>query len=343
MSATPPLLSVDDLRVHIPLRGGAFGRSREVVRAVDGVSLRLNAGHALGIVGESGSGKTTLARAILRLVAVTSGRVEFAGRDVLALAGRDLRAWRREAQLIFQDPYGSLDPRMTVQAILAEPLRAHSLATSDELSNRVADLLQRVGLQPEHMRRLPRQFSGGQRQRIGIARALATNPRLLVCDEPVSALDVSVQSQIINLLADLRRQSGVALLFIAHNLPVIRQLCDRVAVMYLGRIVEEGPTEAIFENPRHPYTQALLATAPDPHQRRSDRWLALPGEPPSPIRPPAGCAFHPRCPFAEDRCRQERPECEEREGDRPGQMTACHFADRMTANALRARLGADIA
>lgn len=343
MNATGPLLSVEDLTVRIPLRTGAFRRSRDVVRAVSNVSLKLEPGHALGIVGESGSGKTTLARAILRLIPVTSGRVLFAGRDVLAMPPRELRAWRREAQLVFQDPYGSLDPRMTVEHIIAEPLRAHGIAASSAARDKIADLLQRVGLQPEHMHRLPRQFSGGQRQRIGIARALATAPRLLVCDEPVSALDVSVQSQIINLLGDLRRDSGVALLFIAHNLAVIRQLCDEVAVMYLGRIVEYGPADAIFTNPRHPYTQALLAAAPDPRQRRSERWLTLPGEPPSPLKPPPGCAFNPRCPFAEPLCSNERPQCIPRPADSPGQLTACHFAERVTPAALRDRLRADIA
>jgi len=333
-----PLLSVNDLRVHIPVRGSRLGRSREVVRAVDGVSFQLSAGHALGIVGESGSGKTTLARAILRLVAASSGGIEFAGRDLLRMPPGELRAWRREAQMVFQDPYGSLDSRMKVADIIAEPLRAHGLVRGGDPRPQVAELLERVGLQPDHMDRLPRQFSGGQRQRIGIARALATRPRLLVCDEPVSALDVSVQSQVINLLADLRRDAGLALLFIAHNLAVVRQLCDEVAVMYLGRIVEYGPADAVFNQPRHPYSQALLSAVPDAHPQRSRGWLTLPGEPASPLAPPSGCAFHPRCPFTEERCREERPECVPRPGCSPGQLSACHLAERMTPEALVTRL-----
>jgi oligopeptide/dipeptide ABC transporter ATP-binding protein len=326
---TAPLLSVRDLHVHFSLRRGWLGRGHGAVRAVDGVSFSIAPGRSLGLVGESGSGKTTLARAVLRLIPPTSGRVQFAGRDLGGLGVAELRALRRDMQVVFQDPFGSLDPRMTVGDIIAEPLRAHGLARGRAAASRVAELLCGVGLRPEHSARYPREFSGGQRQRIAIARALATSPRLIICDEPVSALDVSVQSQIINLLSDLAGGDRSHLL-ISHNLAVVRQLCDEVAVLYLGRIVESGPADAIFENPCHPYTAALLGCVPRVAPPLGKLELpVLKGEPPSPTPPPRGCRFHPRCPLAEDRCRDDDPPLASRPGTRPGQSSACHFADRV--------------
>jgi len=325
-----PLLDVDDLRVVFKPRNRALLRSPPPVRAVDGISFAMQPGRTLGIVGESGSGKSTLARALLRLIPAESGRIRFDGCDFLALNAADLRRARRHIQVIFQDPFGSLDPQMTVGEIIAEPLRVHGIAAGPDANARVAELLQNVGLLPEYANRYPRQFSGGQRQRVAIARALATSPRLIICDEPVSALDVSVQSQIINLLSDLSRNSGIAYLFITHNFAVVRQIADDVAVMYLGRIVESGPTDAVFENPRHPYTAALLASVPpvDPAARHTPLRV-LSGEPPSPSNPPAGCRFHPRCPLAEARCQTDDPRLEIRPGVRSNQLSACHFSDRV--------------
>jgi oligopeptide/dipeptide ABC transporter ATP-binding protein len=303
-----PLLAVRDLFKHFPLRRGVLRRPADTVRAVDGVSLDLAAGETLGIVGESGCGKTTLGRLVLRLVEPTAGTIRFAGEDLLALDGAALRHKRREMQVIFQDPFGSLNPRLRVGAIVGEGLEVHGLARGAALRARVEQLLERVGLRADAYERYPHEFSGGQRQRIGIARALALEPRLIVADEPVSALDVSIQAQIINLLQDLQEEHGIAYLFIAHDLRVVEHISQRVAIMYLGRIVELADSQSLYANPRHPYTRVLLSAVPeiDPQVRRER--IRLGGEVPSPINPPAGCRFHPRCAFAEARCRTEDPQ-----------------------------------
>jgi len=310
MTAAPgkPLVEARGLVKHFPVGGGFFGRGRDVVRAVEDVSLTVQAGETLGVVGESGCGKSTLGRLLLRLLEPTAGEVEFDGRSLATLSARELRRLRREMQIVFQDPYGSLDPRMRVGAIVAEGIEIHGIARGAEKRAMVERLLAEVGLRPEHADRYPHEFSGGQRQRIGIARALAVGPRFLVCDEPVSALDVSVQAQVINLLADLQRKHGLAYFFVAHDLRVVAHLSHRIAVMYLGRIVEIGSTERLLETPRHPYTRALLSAVPEPDPERRAERMALAGDVPSPIAPPGGCAFHPRCPHAEARCRVERPE-----------------------------------
>ena len=308
-----PILKATGLTKHFPTAGG-------LVRAVSDVDFTLHAGETLALVGESGSGKSTIGRLILRLIEPTAGRVEIDGRELFRLKARALRALRRDVQIIFQDPYGSLNPRMTVGAMLAEPLRLHGLATGSAVEPAVADLMRLVGLQPDQANRYPHEFSGGQRQRVGIARALAVQPRIIVCDEAVSALDVSIQAQIVNLLADLRKARGLSYLFISHDLAIVRHIADRVAVLYLGRIVELAPAAELFAAPRHPYTRALLSAIPaaDPAARR-ERTL-LTGEPPSPINLPGGCSFHPRCPYAIERCRTETPALT---GD--GHGTACHL------------------
>ncbi|GMU82683.1 MAG: ABC transporter ATP-binding protein [Planctomycetota bacterium] len=335
-TADAPLLRVRDLCAWFSIGGGLLGRPRRWVRAVDGVSFDLRLGRTLGLVGESGCGKSTLVRTILRLLPATSGHVEFDGGDLLAARGAALRRLRRDIQIVFQDPVSSLNPRLRVETLVGEALRVHGLVSNRaEMRSRVGDLLSRVGLRADDMRRYPHEFSGGQRQRIGIARALALRPRLLILDEPVSALDVSIQSQILNLLLDLQSEFGLTYLFVAHNLGVVRHFCHDVAVMYLGKFVETAPTERLFADPRHPYTRALLAAAP---RLRSDS--ARPGanahpaattrgEPPSPIAPPTGCAFHPRCPIAEPRCRIEAPELTAFGGDQPPtHQAACFLADR---------------
>jgi oligopeptide transport system ATP-binding protein len=319
-----PLLEVRDLHVHFPTGRGMGQSRRAILRAVAGVSFSLSAGETLGLVGESGCGKTTLGRAILRLIEPTSGQVVFEGEDLTRMGRGELRRRRRGFQMIFQDPYASLDPRMTVSRILEEPLEIHRLSPgASEREGRVRGLLKDVGLGPEQAQRYPHEFSGGQRQRIGIARALAVAPRLIVCDEPVSALDVSVQAQIVNLLADLQKEHGLAYLFIAHDLAVVEHLSQRILVMYLGRIVEAGESRAVCAAPAHPYTQALISAIPvvDPASQR--RRIVLSGDAPSPIQPPAGCPFHPRCPVAEARCRTEVPRFRE---VRPGRWAACHLA-----------------
>lgn len=317
------LLDVENLEVHFPVRAGLFSGVREWVRAVDGVSLTVRAGETVGLVGECGCGKTTLGRAVVRLVEPTAGRILFEGDDVLGLSGAELRRRRRRMQMVFQDPYSSLDPRLTVGDIVGEALDIHGLvATSGARRERIGRLLSDVGLDPAHAQRYPHEFSGGQRQRIGIARALAVEPRLVVCDEPVSALDVSVQAQIVNLLQDLQEEHGIAYLFVAHDLAVVEHISDRLLVMYLGRIVEAGEAQAVCRQPHHPYTQALLSAVPvvDPDAKRAR--ILLGGDVPSPVHPPGGCPFHPRCPVAEARCKAEAPELREIEC---GRRVACHL------------------
>ena len=318
----PPLLQVRNLVKQFPVRGGLLRREVGRVHAVDGVSFDLAPGETLGVVGESGCGKSTTGRCILRLIEPTHGEVTFEGKSVTGAGKADLRALTRSMQIIFQDPYASLNPRMTVGAIIGEGLVIHGLAKSGrQIEQRAAELLTTVGLQPDHMRRYPHEFSGGQRQRIGIARALAVRPGMLVCDEAVAALDVSIQAQILNLFMDLRERLGLTYLFISHDLGVIEHVCDRVVVMYLGRIVESAAVGELFARPHHPYTRALLAEIPRLDLRRT-RFAALAGEIPSPVNPPAGCHFHPRCPYAIARCRSEVPRLRE---VAPGHHSACHL------------------
>ena len=318
------LLEVRNLRVHFPVRHGLFSRARQFVKAVDDVSFTLESGETVGLVGESGCGKTTLGRAIVRLLEPTAGSILFEGEDITALQGADLRARRRKLQMIFQDPYGSLNPHMTVGEIIGEALDIHRLAENAfARQKRIEELLQAVGLDPAHAQRYPHEFSGGQRQRIGIARALAVEPKLIVCDEPVSALDVSVQAQIVNLLQNLQAERGIAYLFIAHDLALVEHISRRVLVMYLGRAVELSDAKSVVRAPKHPYTQALLSAVPvvDPDSKRQR--MILPGDVPSPIDPPGGCPFHPRCPVAEARCRTEPPLLRE---VTPAHWAACHLA-----------------
>ncbi len=302
-----PLLEVKDLRMHFPVRKGVFSRVCGAVRAVDGVSFSIEAGKTLSLVGESGSGKTTTGRALLRLIEPTGGQVLFAGQDVTKAGKEDLRVLRKQMQIIFQDPFGSLNPRMTVFNMLSEILQVHRIAPPTEWRGRVEELLRLVGLPQEAADRYPHEFSGGQRQRVGIARALAVEPKLIVADEPVSALDVSIQAQILNLLEELQERLGLAYLFIGHDLSVVRHISDEVAVMYLGKIVEIGPKERVFENPTHPYTRALLSAAPMAGAGPKHQRIVLQGDVPSPIAPPPGCAFHPRCPDARPECRELGP------------------------------------
>lgn len=317
---TPPLLSVEDLHVHFPLGHG------QVVRAVDGVSFTVGKGETLGLVGESGCGKSTTSRALLRLVPATKGRVTFAGQEVLNLSDATLRPLRRKLQMVFQDPYASLSPRLTVGQIVAEPLEIHGIgATRAEREARVAELLSAVGMAPVAARRFPHEFSGGQRQRIGIARALALEPEFLVLDEPVSALDISVRAQVVNLLADLQEQRGIAYLFVGHDLSLIRHAAHRIAVMYLGRIVEIASANALYENPRHPYTRSLLASVPVPDPTRRRERAPLEGDPPSPVDIPSGCRFRTRCPYAQAICAEKDPALLAI-GDDETHRSACHFA-----------------
>jgi peptide/nickel transport system ATP-binding protein len=319
------LLEVKNLKVHFPVKHGMFSRVHESVKAVDDVSFSIAPGETLGLVGESGCGKTTLGRAIVRLVEPTAGQIFLEGEDITRMGGSLLRARRRKFQMIFQDPYGSLNPRMTVEQIVGEALDIHQLTDSkSSRRKRIAELLAAVGLDPIYAQRYPHEFSGGQRQRIGIARALAVEPKLIICDEPVSALDVSVQAQIINLLRDLQQQHSIAYLFIAHDLAVVEHISRRVMVMYLGKIVETADARAIVREPQHPYTQALISAVPEVDPETKRRRIILPGDVPSPIHPPPGCPFHPRCPIAQmPKCREQFPEFREAAKNH---FTSCHFA-----------------
>lgn len=325
-----PLLRVRDLKTHFSLRkAGLFGRKARVLKAVDGVSFDLAKGEVLGIVGESGCGKSTVGRTLTRLEPATSGEALLDGRDILPLSPSAFRPLRRDIQMIFQDPFASLNPRLTIEQTLAEPVRIHGLAKGREaIRARIADTLAKVGLDPKVMHRHPHEFSGGQRQRIGIARVMIVEPRLVIADEAVSALDVSIQAQVLNLIKDLQRESGISMLFISHDLGVVRHISDRVAVMYLGRIVETAPKALLFNRPAHPYTRLLLASIPRIRPGRQP--VADLGEPGNAAAPPPGCAFHPRCPFATDICRTTRPEIADM-GE--GQSTACHHAGQLLGEA----------
>ena len=340
------LLQVRDLKTHFPIRRGVLSRTVGQVKAVDGVSFDVQPGKTLGLVGESGCGKTTVGRTILRLIPATSGSVHYKGDDFFAHHGEDLRRLRRQMQIIFQDPVSSLNPRMSIGNIIGEPLEVHGIAKGPEKTHRVADLLQRVGLDPSYATRYPHEFSGGQRQRIGIARAISLNPDFIVCDEPVSALDVSIQSQILNLLGDLQQERNIAYLFIAHNLAVVQHFSHEVAVMYLGKIVEKASSHELYSNPKHPYTVALLSAVPEPDPRPRKTRIVLKGEVPSPANPPTGCPFHPRCPLTREaakeangnetveitvggeplrilrKCQAEMPPLEQKQGE-AGHIAAC--------------------
>ncbi|MBW8015275.1 MAG: dipeptide ABC transporter ATP-binding protein [Planctomycetes bacterium] len=316
------LVDVKGLKTYFPIKRGLFSRVVGHVKAVDGVSFKIQAGKTLGLVGESGCGKTTVGRTILRLINATDGKVTFDGSDVFGLPSKEMRKLRCDMQLIFQDPYSSLNPRMTVANIVGESLTAHKMATGRQRRKKVAELLERVGLSPHHSSRYPHEFSGGQRQRIGIARALALDPKFIVCDEAVSALDVSIQSQIINLLQDLQDEMSLTYLFIAHDLAVVEHISDYVAVMYLGKIVEYTSSRELYKNPLHPYTRALMSAIPMPDPHRRQQRIVLGGEVPSPSNPPSGCPFHPRCPMAEQRCSVEMQELKQ-QGDGVEHIVAC--------------------
>ncbi len=322
------LLRLTDVVKYFPVRQGVLIRRAVAhVHAVDGVNLEIHKGETFGLVGETGCGKSTLARCVNGLLPVTSGRIEFDGSDITNLGRRAMRPYRRDMQMIFQDPYGSLNPRRRVGSIIGDPYAIHGIAEGPERRRRVQELMELVGLNPEHFNRFPAEFSGGQRQRIGLARALALHPKLVICDEPVSALDVSIQAQIINLLEDLQRELDLTYIFITHDLSVVRHVSDRIGVMYLGKLVEVAESADLYRQPRHPYTAALLsaATVADPDNADARRRVILPGDVPSPIEPPAGCRFHPRCPKAEQRCSVELPLLERKNTDPASHVAACHF------------------
>ena len=319
------LLEVNGLKKYFPVRSGLFSRVSAWVKAVDDVSFHLRQGETLGLVGESGCGKTTVGRSILRLMEPTAGQVTFEGRDVLALTPKELRQARRRMQLIFQDPYSSLNPRMTIGSIVSEPLKIHKIAKGKALQDQVDQLFMRVGLRPENQSRYPHEFSGGQRQRVGIARALALNPKFIVCDEAVSALDVSIQAQILNLLRDLQKEFHLSYLFITHDLNVVQYLADRIAVMYVGKLAEIAPAEDLFASPKHPYTQALLSANPVPDPTAPPKRIILPGDVPSPLNPPAGCRFHPRCPEVMDHCKTVEPPLIQVGPPERGHQVWCHL------------------
>ena len=318
------LIEVRDLTKHFPVRGGLLQRVQGWVKAVDGVSLTIRSGETLGLVGESGCGKTTVGRCILRLIAPTSGEVLFEGRDLLALSAEEMKPLRREMQIIFQDPFSSLDPRAKIADSIGEGLYVHGVRDGVERQRKVLDAMQLVGLSEDHMRRYPHEFSGGQRQRIGIARALILGPKFVVCDEPVSALDVSIQAQVLNLLRQLQRELGLTLLFIAHNMSVVEHISDRIAVMYLGKVVEIAERRPLYDQPLHPYTRALLSAIPVPVPGRRRQRTILEGDVPSPLRPPSGCRFHPRCPVAKEHCSVEEPPLRDLDVDH---SVACHYAE----------------
>jgi oligopeptide transport system ATP-binding protein len=326
-----PLLQVKNLKKYFPIKGGIFSKTVGHVQAVDDISFDLYPGETVGLVGESGCGKSTAARTILRLIEPTGGEVFFEGQDILKLGKKPMRALRRQMQIIFQDPYASLNPRMTVASIVGEPLEIHRIAKGRAKEERVANILEKVGLRPEHMRRYPHEFSGGQRQRIGIARALALNPKLIIGDEPVSALDVSIQAQVINLLEDLQHEFNLTYLIIAHDLSVVEHISDRVAVMYLGKIVELATDRELYENPSHPYTEALLSAVPRPDPSIKKQRIILPGDVPSPINPPSGCRFHTRCLYAKADCKTVEPPLQDI-GD--GHYVACHYWKEVQAKRL---------
>src|SRR5580692_11155954 len=321
------LLRVENLVKYFPIKGTGLFREKEYVHAVEGVSLAVRRGQTFGVVGETGCGKSTLARCVARLHDVTSGRIVFDGQDITKLSQRRMRPLRREIQMIFQDPIGSLNPRRRVGSIIGDPFAIHKVASGAERKRRVQELMERVGLNPEHFNRFPAEFSGGQRQRIGVARALAFRPKLIVCDEPVSALDVSIQAQVINLLADLQSELGLTYIFIAHDLSVVRHVSNTVAVMYLGQVTELAPVDELWAHPRHPYTDALLSAVPvpDPDKAGQRERIILAGDVPSPISPPSGCRFHPRCPKAAPTCVDKDPVLEPRLGDEADHLAACHF------------------
>ncbi|MBN2844031.1 MAG: dipeptide ABC transporter ATP-binding protein [Sedimentisphaerales bacterium] len=312
--AVQNIVEVRELKTHFPVRKSMLGKPLTWLKAVDGVSFNIGKGQTLGLVGESGCGKTTVGRSLLRLIPATSGSVKFENKEVFSLTGEYMRQLRRDMQIIFQDPFGSLNPRMTVGSIIGEAMSVHGIARGRERQDRVNELLEKVGLQKSYANRYPHEFSGGQRQRIGIARSLALNPKFIVCDEPVSALDVSIQSQIINLLQDLQEEYGLTYLFIAHDLAVVEHISDYVAVMYLGRIVEYAPADMLYAKPRHPYTRALLSAIPLPDPDRKYERIKLQGEVPSPVNPPSGCRFHPRCSYCIEKCKSECPPLETVDG-----------------------------
>jgi peptide/nickel transport system ATP-binding protein len=339
------LVQVDNLVKHFPVRGGGLiPRTVGAVQAVDGVSLRVGRGKTVGLVGETGCGKSTLARCIAGLIPVSSGKVFFEGQDITNLSRHAMQPFRREIQMIFQDPYGSLNPRKRIGSIIGEPFVIHKTASASDRKKRVQELMERVGLNPEHYNRFPAEFSGGQRQRIGVARALALRPKLIICDEPVSALDVSIQAQVLNLLTDLQDDFGLSYLFIAHDLEVVRHVSDTVMVMYLGRVAEQGPKADVYDSARHPYTAALLSAAPaaDPEAAAARQRIILTGDVPSPINPPSGCRFHPRCPKAQDKCSKDEPVLEVKPGDPAVHRTACHYPVQEGEILARAGRGASL-